>query len=364
MTCRAPTSGTTCAGTQTGAQMTYDNEGRLTNWQNAPSNPTKTEQMAYDGEGNRVALTVNSGTPTYYISSVEEVSGSAITKSFSAGHGLPTVMRVGSGGSSPLYYLASDGLGSINLAVDGAGNTVSQQLFGPWGTTRYTSGTMPTTYAFTGQRADSASGLDYYGARYYDPIAGQFTSADTMADGLNRFGYVHGNPETYNDPSGHMVGCGPDDCGGGGDAGDPNQICSIEGCGTYTPPPVGCQATHDCINEPSSGGGGGDGNDVPTYFNLTDFLGVCLKVDHPDYCTRFYAYDAAGHFRGPHVPDSLSGASTKFILRREREQCPVVCGGGDGVGGPRRRDDDARSSSWSRPQPPRRSAPTSRSACL
>ncbi len=64
---------------------------------------------------------------------------------------------------------------------------------------------MPGTYGFTGQRADTSTGLDYYQARYYDPLAGQFTSADSQAAGLNRYGYVKGNPTTMTDPSGHMA---------------------------------------------------------------------------------------------------------------------------------------------------------------
>ena len=63
MICRAPTSSQTCSGTPTGQSLSYDNEGRLTWWQNAQSSPTSTEQMAYDGEGNRVALVVNGGAP-------------------------------------------------------------------------------------------------------------------------------------------------------------------------------------------------------------------------------------------------------------------------------------------------------------
>ncbi len=40
-----------------------------------------------------------------------------------------------------------------------------------------------------------STGLDYYDARYYDPVAGQFTSADTaLAGGFNRYAYVGGNP--------------------------------------------------------------------------------------------------------------------------------------------------------------------------
>ncbi len=62
----------------------------------------------------------------------------------------------------------------------------------------------PPTTASPGSRRDSTTGLDYYGARYYDPTLGQFTSADTVMDGLNRYGYVGGNPISRTDPSGQM----------------------------------------------------------------------------------------------------------------------------------------------------------------
>ncbi len=135
--------------------------------------------MAYDGEGNRVALQVNGGTPTYYVGSLEEISGSSLTKYFAAGgSGLPTAERVGTGGS--VYYLASDGLGSLDMALDSNGNVLAQQLFFPYGRPFYSSGTMPTAKGFTGQRADNAtSGLVYLNARYYDYAGRQFLSADT-----------------------------------------------------------------------------------------------------------------------------------------------------------------------------------------
>jgi RHS repeat-associated protein len=213
LTCRAPTSGTTCTSTpQTGGVLTFDNEGRLTAWQNQPSNPTSTEAMAYDGEGQRVALQVNGGTPTYYLGSLEEIVGSTLTKYLGA-PGLPTALRVGTGGA--LSYLASDGLGSTSEALDGSGTVTFQQLYLPYGGIRYTSGAAPTAKAFTGQRWDSTDGLYYYGARYYDPSAHQFTSADTVADGLNRYGYVHANPETFTDPTGHRIALDPGGGGGG-----------------------------------------------------------------------------------------------------------------------------------------------------
>jgi RHS repeat-associated protein len=110
--------------------------------------------------------------------------------------------------ASGISYLTSDGLGSVSEALNQTGTATGSILYGPYGGVRYSNGTMPTAKGFTGQYADASTGLDYYGARYYDPALGQFTSADTVSDGasgLNRYGYVKGNPETFTDPSGHRL---------------------------------------------------------------------------------------------------------------------------------------------------------------
>src|SRR6185437_14550605 len=170
---------------------------------------TSTDGFLYDGSGNRVEqlVTVNGSittSTTYVAGGIEEIAsngvGTTLTKYFAAG-GLPTAERVGTNG--PLSYLATDGQGTVSTSLDSAGNVTSQQLYTPYGNARYSSGSSPTSMGYTGQRADGTTGLDYYQARYYDPVAGQFASADTMADGLNRYGYVGGNPETATDPSGH-----------------------------------------------------------------------------------------------------------------------------------------------------------------
>jgi YD repeat-containing protein len=94
MTCRAPTGSTTCSGTPTGQQLTYDNEGRLTQWQNTPSAPTSTDQYLYDGEGNRVEQQVTSSgtTTTVYVGDIEHVAttgGTTTTYYDSAGQRIP-----------------------------------------------------------------------------------------------------------------------------------------------------------------------------------------------------------------------------------------------------------------------------------
>jgi RHS repeat-associated protein len=214
MTCRAPTSATTCAGTQTAAQLSYNNEGELSGWQNLPSNPTATASFLYDGQGNRVAQQTVSGgvtTTTAYVDDIEEdaTTGGVTTKTtYYYANGQRFAMAV----NGVISYLASDGLGSANATLDASGNVVAQVLYAPYGVPRYSSGTMPTDRGFTGQIADSTSGLDYYGARYYDPVAGQFASADSVLPGggydiwgLSRYAYVEGNPINHVDPTGHCT---------------------------------------------------------------------------------------------------------------------------------------------------------------
>lgn len=140
-------------------------------------------------------------TTTVYVGSLESVATTGATTTtttyyYAAGQ------RIAIAVNGTLSYLASDLLGSASVALDGTGLPTASQLYAPYGGVRYSNGAMPTDYGFTGQRNDATTELDYYGARYYDPTLGQFTSADTVMDGLNRYGYVGGNPISRTDPSG------------------------------------------------------------------------------------------------------------------------------------------------------------------
>jgi RHS repeat-associated protein len=222
MTCRTPSGPQVCtSGSQTGAKLTYDAEERLIQWVSADG--ATTVKYGYDGEGQRFemqVITSSATTTTTYIGNLEEVQtvGSSTTKIvyFYLGS-----QRVAEDDNTVWYYPINDQLTSTTVVVNFAG-VVAAQLFGPYGQTRWAGGTMPTTFAFTGQRADATTGLDYYGARYYDPAAGTFTSADTVLPGggsspagLNRYAYVAGNPETLTDPTGHArCRFDAEDCGG------------------------------------------------------------------------------------------------------------------------------------------------------
>ncbi len=72
---------------------------------------------------------------------------------------------------------------------------------------------MGTTKGYTGQYNDSLTQLDYYGARYYDPLVGVFLSADSVQGnlaGMNPYNYVGSNPQTNTDPNGEMYAPPPD----------------------------------------------------------------------------------------------------------------------------------------------------------
>jgi RHS repeat-associated protein len=216
MTCRAPTSSTTCAGTPTGAPLTYDAEGMLVAWQNTPTSPTTTIGDLYDGQGDRVEQQVTQNgttTATVYIGNLEEIATTGSTTTTTTYYYAGTA-RVALAVNGTVSYLASDALGTVEVALDASGTTTAATLDAPYGGTRYNSGTMPTDYGYTGQHSDAATGLDYYVSRFYDPLAGQFTSPDTTLPGngydlwgLSRYAYVEGDPVGRADPTGHCPMC-------------------------------------------------------------------------------------------------------------------------------------------------------------
>ena len=136
-------------------------------------------------------------------------------------------MRVG---SSTLYYLFGDHLGSTAITANSSGTRVAELMYKPWGENRFTFGTTPTTFRFTGQRQQNLLGLYYYGARWYDPALSRFIQADSLvSDPYNpqawdRFAYVLNNPLRYTDPTGHLVCSDPHVAEGD---------CSDEGAGLW-----------------------------------------------------------------------------------------------------------------------------------
>jgi len=106
-------------------------------------------------------------------------------------------------------WVHSDHLGSATVIADNTGNAVRRLAYKAFGEEVVNTGTGDAPpYTYTGKERD-ASGLLYYGARYYDPALARFITPDTMEDrgtqGLNRYAYALNNPIRYNDPTGNAV---------------------------------------------------------------------------------------------------------------------------------------------------------------
>ena len=70
-------------------------------------------------------------------------------------------------GDGTLYFLLTDHLGSTAITATSSRGRDAELRYYPWGGTRYTYGTTPTSYRYTGQR-EAQVGLYFYGAKYYD----------------------------------------------------------------------------------------------------------------------------------------------------------------------------------------------------
>jgi len=81
-----------------------------------------------------------------------------------------------------ITYYHSDHLGSHSAMTNEKGEVISESVYLPFGSQSGSS-----KFGFTGKEYDSDLGLNYFGARYYDPNSGQFLSVDPL---LQYFGSV------------------------------------------------------------------------------------------------------------------------------------------------------------------------------
>ena len=239
--------------------MSYDKFDHMTNWSANVTGQTQQEQYMYDATGNRVlrrSTSGPSGSPTTIITTyafgLEDFtySGSGTYQSTLYYYALGGRLIGSNDGTNITFYL-TDALGSVLSSFSNTVNAAvvkANQLFGPYGVQRYNAGTINTAKGFTGQYSDSLTGLDYYNARYYDPMVGGFMSADVEqgnAQGMNPYAYVHENPETFADPTGQRAipVCGypgGPGCGSGEDAGSvaPGGLAAPNLPPQPTPPPT------------------------------------------------------------------------------------------------------------------------------
>lgn len=185
-------------------QYNWDARGRMTG---ATLPGGQNVNYTYDIFGRRTSSSASGQTTQFLYDGPDVVldrSSSGGTIDYLHGIGIDEHLRQSGGLTSALYTL-QDHLGSVAALTDAGGNVVERQQYQPFGASN---GSSLTRYGFTGRERDSATGLLYYRARWYDSQQGRFLSEDPLglAVGLNLYSYANNNPIFFNDPFGLSAG--------------------------------------------------------------------------------------------------------------------------------------------------------------
>ncbi|WP_156312628.1 RHS repeat domain-containing protein [Marinagarivorans algicola] len=106
--------------------------------------------------------------------------------------------------SSTIYYIHNDHLGTPQKITNASQQVVWAADYEPFGKVSLTVNNLTFDTRFPGQHFDAESGLHYNYFRDYDPEIGRYIQSDPigLGDGVNTYGYVHGDPINYYDPNG------------------------------------------------------------------------------------------------------------------------------------------------------------------
>jgi len=186
---------------------TYDYANRLAK---VEKNSATMGEYVYDGDGRRLQTTENSATTTYMYSGTkvlyeENANGTA---AYIYGPTGRLAKRTTINQESSTFYYHTDLLGSTRLVTDEDKSIISAITYHPFGEVDVREGS--EDYLFAGKEKD-ATGLYYYGARYYDPEIGRFITRDILRgnrfvpQSLNRYTYCFNNPLKYVDSWGNFA---------------------------------------------------------------------------------------------------------------------------------------------------------------
>ncbi len=199
-----------------GKTSTYDSENHLMSM-------GSTVALLYDGDGNRVAKSVNGVTtyylvddlnPTGYPQVVEELSGAgAVQRVYTYGVQRISQNQVISNTWTPSFY-GYDGGGSVRALTNAAGAVTDTYEYDGFGNHWTVSGSTPNNYLYRGGQYDPDLGLYYLRARYYNPLTGRFMSRDPQEfcdcsilhpASLHKYVYAENDPVDLTDPSGRAA---------------------------------------------------------------------------------------------------------------------------------------------------------------
>ncbi len=207
--------------------MTADASRALTgiayNYLNLPVSLTKSGSpvnYGYDGQSQRL-WKKNGATITWYVRTaaghtLAELNGAGAVQYFNLLTPSGETIAQKRFDTTPAkdYYYLKDHLGSNRLTIrndSGVGTVTAETDYDPFGFEIRNPGSATAEqrkFKFTGKERDTESGLDYFGARYYDSAIGVFRSVDpldTKYPGISPYAYALNNPINNIDPDGRLV---------------------------------------------------------------------------------------------------------------------------------------------------------------
>ena len=182
------------------------------------------EAYIYDGGGQRVRKlrTLRTGTRTL-AAEVRYLPGLELRDDSGTGEALQVIVAQGglssirvlhwestppTGGNDAYRFSVADHLGSVGVEVALDGRIISREHFYPFGETAYLAGDDAIevgykTVRYSGKERD-ATGLYYYGLRYYVPWLQRWVNPDPagQVDGLNLYRMLRNDPMTFFDEQG------------------------------------------------------------------------------------------------------------------------------------------------------------------
>jgi RHS repeat-associated protein len=166
----------------------------------------QTLSYGYDGVGQRVKVTDSSGTHYFLydggMPALELDANQNITDRYLYGaNGVVYRYLVG---TEQYEYHHTNALGSVIVVTDDNQGVLARYAYGAFGSIYDQMGASGSPRRFTGKEFDGDVKLYYYGARYYDPYLGRFTTRDPAGQGLNWYVYANNNPLKFVDPDGRF----------------------------------------------------------------------------------------------------------------------------------------------------------------
>ena len=172
------------------ASYAYDAFSRLIS-RSVGVSPTTTTAYFYNGWNRIAEYEINNQNSTIVIRK-SFLWGLDLSGAFQGAGGVGGLLSVNTIGGS-VHYPTFDGNGNITEYLTAAGAVAAHFEYDPFGNVvASTDATNQFEYRFSTKPQDSATGLLYYGYRWYDPLTGRWPSRDPIGEkgGLNLYGFV------------------------------------------------------------------------------------------------------------------------------------------------------------------------------